>query len=84
MNAKLNTSDTFSSLKPGDSAEIIGFAGGDASYRSRLLAFGLLKGTHFVLTKVAPAGDPVEIQVRGYRLSLRKKEAEVLQLRKDK
>jgi ferrous iron transport protein A len=44
--------------------------------RGRLLELGLLTGTVVELVRFAPLGDPVEIKVRGYRLSLRKHEAE--------
>jgi len=43
--------------------------------RARLLEMGLTTGTEIQLIRVAPLGDPVEIEVRGYRLSLRKREA---------
>ena len=45
-------------------------------YRSRLLEMGLLVGTPVQLVRFAPLGDPVEIKVRGYHLTLRKQEAE--------
>jgi len=44
-------------------------------YRRKLLAMGLTPGTQFTVTRVAPLGDPVEIMVRGFKLSLRKDEA---------
>ena len=44
--------------------------------RARLMEMGLLVGTHVELVRFAPMGDPVEIKVRGYHLSLRKHEAE--------
>ena len=43
--------------------------------RARLLEMGLTTGAHIQLIRFAPLGDPVEIEVRGYRLSLRKREA---------
>lgn len=69
-------------LKPGEAAEIIGYEGNDPVYRSKLLAMGLTKGTEVKLIKVAPLGDPVEVMVRGYNLSLRKTEADILQVRR--
>lgn len=48
------------------------------SYRKRLLAMGLTPGTEFTVTRHAPLGDPVEIKVRGFSLSLRKDEARAL------
>jgi ferrous iron transport protein A len=47
-----------------------------AEHRSRLLEMGLLVGTTVELVRFAPLGDPVEIKVRGYNLTLRKNEAE--------
>ncbi|AFZ44193.1 FeoA family protein [Halothece sp. PCC 7418] len=48
------------------------------AYKSKLLAMGLTPGTEFTVTRVAPLGDPVEILVRGFKLSLRKDEAAAL------
>ena len=48
------------------------------AYKQKLLAMGLTPGTEFTVTRVAPLGDPVEILVRGFKLSLRKDEAEAL------
>lgn len=69
-------------LQVGESAEIVGYAKADKVYRRKLLSMGLTRGTMFTLLKVAPLGDPVEIGVRGYKLSLRKAEAEILQIEK--
>jgi ferrous iron transport protein A len=49
-------------------------------YRQRLLAMGLLPGTELTLSRIAPLGDPVEIRVRGFSLSLRKAEASILDM----
>ena len=51
--------------------------------RSRLLEMGLLVGTKVELVRFAPLGDPVEIKVRGYNLTLRKSEAEQILVRSD-
>ena len=66
----------------GESVEIVGYDPTEKSYRRKLLSMGLTKGTIFTLTKVAPMGDPVEIEVRGFKLSLRKNEANVLKIRR--
>jgi ferrous iron transport protein A len=50
-------------------------------HRSRLLEMGLLVGTPIELVRFAPLGDPVEIKVRGYHLTLRKHEAEQILVR---
>ena len=49
--------------------------------RSRLMEMGLLVGTSVELVRFAPLGDPVEIKVRGYNLTLRKQEAEQILVR---
>jgi len=49
---------------------------GSGAIKRRLLDMGLTRGTKIHLRKVAPLGDPLEISVRGYELTLRKKEAE--------
>ncbi len=72
---------TLSELVVGDSAEVVGFAAGTNDYRARLLAMGLTPGTRFTLKRLAPLGDPVEIEVRGFLLSLRKAEADALRVR---
>lgn len=59
---------------PGQRARVSGVAGPAAS-RNRLLEMGLTRGTLVELIRVAPLGDPIELQVRGYRLSVRKAEA---------
>lgn len=69
-------------LKPGESGEIVAYDGKDPVYRNKLLAMGLTKGTEVKLIKVAPLGDPVEVAVRGYNLSLRKAEADILRIRR--
>ena len=50
--------------------------------RGRVLEMGLLAGTSVELVRFAPLGDPVEIKVRGYNLSLRKQDAELILVRK--
>lgn len=69
------------SLGIGERAEIVGYESGNPAYRSRLLSMGLTKGTVLKLVKLAPLGDPVELEVRGFNLSLRKEEADMLQIR---
>ncbi|MFN8519575.1 MAG: FeoA family protein [Chloroflexota bacterium] len=62
----------------GRSATITGYQAADPAYRGRLLAMGLTRGAVLRVVKVAPLGDPVEVIVRGYGLSLRKAEADAL------
>ena len=52
----------------------------DAALRKHILDMGLTKGTEITLVKVAPMGDPLEIRIRGYELTLRKEDAGYIQL----
>lgn len=71
--------NTINNLKCGDQVRIVGFKQTpDLAYRSKLLAMGLVPGTSFTVSRIAPLGDPIEIEVRGYVLSLRKPEAAIL------
>lgn len=67
---------------PGSMGEVLGYAPSERVYRDRLLAMGLTKGTRFTVLRVAPLGDPIEINVRGFQLTLRKNEADVLSVRR--
>lgn len=69
-----------SQLKIGQPARILSLGESDPAYRRRLLAMGLLPGTSLIVSRIAPLGDPIEIQVRGYALSLRKSEAQCIQI----
>ena len=53
---------------------------GDGSLRRHLMDMGITKGCRIYVRKVAPLGDPVEITIRGYELSLRKSEAEIIEV----
>jgi ferrous iron transport protein A len=66
----------------GDCGKITGFVQSGKAYRKRLLAMGLTPGTEFKVTRFAPMGDPVEIKLRGFSLSLRKDEASILLIEK--
>ncbi|KAF3982483.1 MAG: ferrous iron transport protein A [Methylococcales symbiont of Hymedesmia sp. n. MRB-2018] len=66
----------------GDKAKVIGFNKTGKAYRKRLLAMGLIPGTEFDVIRHAPLGDPIEIKIRGFSLTLRKNEAEVLLIEK--
>ena len=64
-----------SDLKPGETGTVVEYGKGTTAYKERLLAMGLTRGADFSVERVAPLGDPIEIQVRGFALSLRKGEA---------
>jgi ferrous iron transport protein A len=70
-------------LSVGEKAVITGFVDGQKEYRAKLLAMGLTKGIELELTRVAPLGDPLEISIRGFSLSLRKAEASAVLVEKD-
>ncbi len=72
---------TLSELKTGQMAEITGYTLGNSAYRAKLLALGLTRGVQVKIINVAPLGDPFDLAVRGYHLSLRKDEAKVIKVR---
>jgi Fe2+ transport system protein FeoA len=67
-------------LAAGERGRVIGYQRGNRSYREKLLSMGLTPGTEFSVIRLAPLGDPVEINVRGYSVSLRKNEAQLLRV----
>jgi ferrous iron transport protein A len=69
---------TLRDMEIGEKGKVSGYAKGAAAYREKLLAMGLTRGTEFSVERIAPMGDPVEIQVRGFALTLRKDEASAL------
>ncbi|MDX9841002.1 MAG: FeoA family protein [Desulfobulbus sp.] len=71
---------TLADLAVGGQGVVDGFAPGSGPYRQRLLAMGLTRGTRFEVCRKAPLGDPVEIRLRNYHLSLRRDEARALQV----
>jgi len=70
--------NTLADLAVGKNGRVKGYAKGNKEYRKKLLAMGLIKGTDFRVNRVAPMGDPVEIDLRGFNLTLRKDEAAAL------
>ncbi|MGN1303459.1 MAG: ferrous iron transport protein A [Oscillospiraceae bacterium] len=53
---------------------------GEGAVKRRIMDMGITKGTEIFVRKVAPLGDPIEITVRGYELSLRKSDAEMIEV----
>ncbi len=72
---------TLDALRTGQMAEIAGYTLGSRTYRAKLLALGLTRGVQVKVVNVAPLGDPFELAVRGYHLSLRRDEAKVVKVR---
>jgi ferrous iron transport protein A len=54
---------------------------GEGPVKRRIMDMGITKGTEVLVRKVAPAGDPIEITVRGYELSVRKHEAALVEVK---
>lgn len=59
-------------------AVIVSKLKGEGALKRRIMDMGITKGTEIFIRKVAPLGDPIEINVRGYELSLRKIDAEII------
>ena len=66
-------------LKIGQSG-IITAVGGEGALRLRFLDMGLIPGTKVLLQKVAPMGDPIQIRVRGYELTIRRADARMIEI----
>ncbi|MBU5255931.1 FeoA family protein [Tissierella praeacuta] len=65
---------TLESALPGENVTVVKLEG-EGAVRRRIMDMGITKGTKVYIRKVAPLGDPIEITVRGYELSLRKSDA---------
>lgn len=72
---------TLADIVVGEKGTVLGFTKGVDTCRQKLLAMGLIKGTEFQVARVAPMGDPVEIKVHNFNLSLRKEEAKALRVK---
>jgi len=70
---------TLKETKPGETVRVLKIGGGGPVKR-RIMEMGITKGVEVYVRKVAPLGDPVEVTVRGYELSLRKADAELIEI----
>ena len=70
---------TLKDVKVGETARVAKIHGAGALKR-RIMDMGVTKGTELYVRKVAPLGDPVEVTIRGYELSIRKADAEMIEL----
>ena len=70
---------TLKQAKVGETVTVVKLHGEGATKR-RIMDMGLTKGTEVHVRKVAPLGDPIELNVRGYELSVRKSEAEMIEV----
>ncbi|MBR6101309.1 MAG: ferrous iron transport protein A [Ruminococcus sp.] len=70
---------TLREIKIGGSAKVVKLHG-EGALRRRIMDMGITKGTDIRVRKMAPLGDPIEVTVRGYELSLRKADAELIEV----
>ena len=70
---------TLKELKVGQTAKVVQLHG-EGAIKRRIMDMGITKGTEVFVRKVAPLGDPFELTVRGYELSLRKSDAEMIEI----
>ena len=70
---------TLKNVKIGETVKVKKICG-DGALKRRIMDMGITKGTEIHLRKVAPLGDPIEVTVRGYELSLRKADAEIIEV----
>ena len=70
--------ETLRNVKCGQSVRVVKLHG-EGAVKRRIMDMGITKGTDVYVRKVAPFGDPVEVTVRGYELSLRKADAEMIE-----
>lgn len=70
---------TLRDVKVGETVKVVKLHG-EGAVKRRIMDMGLTKGTEVHIRKVAPLGDPIEMTVRGYELSLRKADAEMVEV----
>ncbi len=70
---------TLRQVKIGDTVTVVKLHG-EGAVKRRIMDMGITKGTAVHVRKVAPLGDPVEVTVRGYELSIRKEDAEMIEV----
>lgn len=70
---------TLRQAKVGDTLKVVKLHG-EGAVKRRIMDMGITKGVELTVRKVAPLGDPVEINVRGYELSIRKADAEMIEV----
>ena len=71
--------NTLRDTKVGETVKVVKLHG-EGAVKRRIMDMGITKGVEIYVRKVAPLGDPVEITVRGYELSLRKADAEMIEV----
>jgi len=71
--------NTLKNVKIGKTARVVKLHG-EGPLRRRIMDMGITKGVEIYVRKVAPLGDPIEVRVRGYELSLRKDDADMIEV----
>ncbi|WP_026505020.1 FeoA family protein [Butyrivibrio sp. NC3005] len=71
---------TLRNVSVGETVKVKKLSSTDAMLKRRVMDMGITKGSSIFVRKVAPLGDPVEITIRGYELSLRKEDAEIVEV----
>lgn len=71
--------NTLKEVKIGDTVKVVKLRG-EGAIKRRIMDMGITKGVEITVRKVAPLGDPIEITVRGYELSIRKEDAEKIEV----
>ena len=70
---------TLKEVKVGETVKVVKI-NGEGAIKRRIMDMGITKGVEIYVRKVAPLGDPVEVTVRGYELSLRKNDADMIEV----
>lgn len=71
--------NTLNQVKAGNSATVVKIHG-EGALKRRVMDMGITKGVEILVRKVAPLGDPMEVTVRGYELTIRKHDAEIIEV----
>ena len=70
---------TLKDARVGETVKVVKLTG-EGAVKRRIMDMGITKGTEIYIRKVAPLGDPIEVTVRGYEISLRKADAEMIEI----
>ncbi|MCT4655476.1 MAG: ferrous iron transport protein A [Cohaesibacter sp.] len=73
---------TLRDLAVGDQGRVTGLDVANCAHREKLMSMGLTRGAHLTVKRVAPLGDPVEIRLRGFALTLRRADAHGIKIEK--
>lgn len=74
--------NTLKTVKCGETVKVKRLYG-EGAVKRRIMDMGITKGVEVYIRKVAPLGDPIEVNVRGYELSIRKEDAEMIEVEKE-